>query len=101
MRKARLETVINGANIRPAITSPFSRRTTRDLPVSLCEYRVDRKSRHGFLAVARTIPSVHRIAEFLCIGETGGPRCCRSARAHGRKDHGSVTCAARSFLGRI
>src|SRR6266850_979126 len=100
MRKARLATLIDGANIRPAIASPFSRRTARNLPAFLCPYAVDRQPGHGFLTVARTIPSVHRIAESLCIGETGGPRCCRFAEAHRGENHGSVTCAAQSFLGR-
>src|SRR6267142_4367048 len=100
MQKARLATVIDGANIRPPIASSFSRRTTRNLSAFSGKYRVDRQPGHGHLAVVGSIPSVHRSAESLWIGETGGPRCCRSARAHGRKDHGSLTYAAQPFLGR-
>src|SRR6266850_8051669 len=100
MRKARLATVIDGANIRPAIASPFSRRTARNLPESSVKYRVDRQPGHGLLAVARTIPPVHRSAESACIGEAAAPRCRRFAGTHRRENHGSVTCAAQSFLGK-
>src|SRR6267142_4541391 len=98
MRKARLATVIDGGNIRPEIASLFSRQTARNFPESSVKYSVDRQPGHGLLAVVGIVTSVYRTAESLCIGQTGGPRCCRSARAHGRKDDGSVTCAAQSFL---
>src|SRR6267142_5300749 len=98
MRKARLATVFDGANIQPANASPFSRRTAQDFPESSVKYRVDRQPGHGHIAVAGIIPPVHRVAASLSMGGIGGPCCRRSARAHGRKDDGSVTCAAQSFL---
>src|SRR6266850_7942547 len=100
MRKARLATVIDGANIRPAIASPFSRRTARNLPAFLWPYTVDRQPGHGLLDLAGTIPPVHRSAESACIREAGAPHCRRFAGAHRGEDHGSLTCAAQSFLGR-
>src|SRR6267142_5770153 len=100
MRKARLATVIDGANIRPAIASPFSHRTAPNLPESSVKCRVDRQPGHGLLAVARTIPSVPRSAESAWVGEAGAPRCRRFAGAHRGEDHGSLTCAAQSVLGR-
>src|SRR6267142_4790841 len=73
MRKASLATIIDGANIRPAIASPFSRRTARNLPVFSGKYGVDRQPRPGLLAVAGILPSVHRSAESASIGEVGAP----------------------------
>src|SRR5260221_12097918 len=98
MRKARLATLIDDADIQPAIAPPFAGGATR-APQELLA-KVERRARHGLLIVAGAIPSIYRCAESVCIQDTRPSCYSRPSRARRGKDHGGITCAANPFSGR-
>ena len=101
MRKARLATVIDDADIQSTIASPFSRITTRNWRVSLKLGESERRPRYGFLAVARTISSVYCCPEPVYIRGIAVPCHKSSPRSYGANGHRSISYAADPFLGRI